>query len=172
MSAFEKGQYVVTTRSGSGAWVQGYGRVAYDADTELKITSIRNSGHLNVRHANGRGRAFVISPEIVRPVPRMIGEIPEGGIAPEDPRIAWLFEDASRMADRLGLCRDYDRLCEALGIPGRIRTFTISILSADGIEVTAKVQARSKRLAEMRVREQVTPASPAPRILEASRADA
>lgn len=170
MSAFEKGQYVVSKRGGSGSLAQGYGRVSYSAGAELLITSVRRSGYLNVRHAGG-GRVFVIGTSEVRSVPRMIGEIPDGGIAPEDPRIAWLFEDAGRMADRLGLCRDYDRLCDALGIPGRVRKFTISILAADGIEVTAKVEARSKRLAEMRVREQIAPAAQHPLILEASRAD-
>lgn len=171
MATYAKGEYVVAKRSGSGALAQGYGRVSYDAGAELEITSIRRSGALNVRHAGGRGRVFVVGADAVRPVPRMIGEIPEGGIAPEDQRIAWLFEDAGRMADRLGLCKDYDRLCDALGIPGRVRSFTISVFSAEGIEVTAKVQARSKRLAEIQVREQLTrTATAGPIALEAARA--
>lgn len=159
MTTYEKGEYVVAKRGGSGALVRDYGRVSYSAVAELEITSIRSSGQLNVRHAGG-GRVFVISVDAVRPVPRMIGEIPEGGISPEDPRIAWLFEDAGRMADRLGLCRDYDRLCDELGIPGRVRTWNITVMSAAGIEVTAKVEARSRRLAEQRVREQLMPAAP------------
>lgn len=78
-----------------------------------------------------------------------------------------VFEDAARMADRLGLCADFDRICDAIGAPGRVRTFSISVMSGEGIEVTAKVEARSRRLAEQRVREQLTPA--APLALEASR---
>jgi hypothetical protein len=170
MSAYEKGEYVVTHKSGSGVLARGYGRVSYRAGEEVVITSIMSHGRLlNVRSAGG-GPVFRIPGSEVRPVPRMIGEIPEGGITPEDPRIAWLFEDAGRMADRLGLCKDYDRLCDALGIPGRLRTFTITILSTDGIEVTAKVQARSKRLAEIQVREQLgRTVATSPLVLEASR---
>ncbi|WP_091232538.1 hypothetical protein [Microbacterium sp. 3J1] len=170
MATYARGEYVVAKRSGSGALYQGYGRVSYDAGAELEITSIRSSGMLNVRHAGG-GRVFVVGADAVRPVPRLIGQIPEGGIAPEDPRVAWVFEDAGRMADRLGLCKDYDRLCDALGIPGRVRSFTISVFSAEGIEVTAKVQARSKRLAEIQVREQLSrTAAAGPIALEAARA--
>lgn len=170
MNEYEKGQYVVAKAAGTASLVRGYGHASYRAGEELLITSTSRD-FLNVRSAGG-GSVFRLTRDRVRPVPRMIGEIPEGGIAPEDPRIAWIFEDAGRMADRLGLCRDYDRLCEAVGIPGRVRTFAISIMSGDGLEVTAKVEARSRRLAEMRVREQVMPSAQRPLILEASRADA
>ena len=165
MSAFEKGQYVVATKDGSGYRARGNGRVSYRAGEELQITSVY-SHTLNVRAAGG-GPVFQITADRVRPVPRMIGVIPDGGISPEDPRIAWLFEDAARMADRLGLCADFDRICDALGAPGRLRTFNITVMSGAGIEVTAKVEARSRRLAEQRVREQLVPA--APLALEASR---
>lgn len=159
MTVHQKGDYVAAVGNGSGSLAQGYGRVSYSYGDELLVTSIRAGGHLNVRHAGG-GRVFSIAASRVRRIPRMIGEIPEGGIAPEDPRISWLFEDAARMADRLGLCKDFDRICDALGVPGRIRTFNITVMSAAGIEVTAKVQARSRRLAEQRVREQLMPAAP------------
>lgn len=158
MTTYDKGDYVIAVKDGSAYRARGSGRITYRAGEELEITSVYAT-HLNVRAAGG-GAVFQIPTHLVRPVPRMIGEIPEGGITPEDPRLAWLFEDASRMADRLGLCSDYDRLCDALGIPGRMRTFSITVMSGNGIEVTAKVQARSRRLAEQRVREQLAPSAP------------
>ncbi|MEV4735538.1 MULTISPECIES: hypothetical protein [unclassified Microbacterium] len=174
MNDYKKGDTVVVTRDGYGHYASGGGGAGYVVGEELVITSTRSiaSGYLNVRPAPpGDGMVFRIPTDRVRPVPRMIGEIPAGGISPEDPRIAWLFEDAGRMADRLGLCADYDRLCDALGIPGRVRTFTVSLLSGDGITVTAKVEARSKRLAEQRVRERLSGGTEtaAPLVLEASR---
>lgn len=165
MSAYTKGQYVVAVKDGSGYRARGTGRVSYRSGQELEITSVYSNA-LNVRAAGG-GPVFQIPTDRVRRVTRMIGEIPDGGISPEDPRIAWLFEDAARMADRLGICADFDRICDAIGAPGRVRTFSISVMSGEGIEVTAKVEARSRRLAEQRVREQLTPA--APLALEASR---
>lgn len=164
--SIEKGDYVVTVGSGIGHTVQGYGRVSFREGEELLVTSARYPDRLNVRAASG-GRVFSVPRSRVRPVPRMVGEVPEGGIPPEHPGLAWLFEDAARMAERLGLCADYDRICDALGIPGRVRTFNITLVSAAGIKVTAQVEARSQRLAEQRVREQLTPT--APRELVASR---
>lgn len=173
MSAYKKGDTVVVAHKGFGYFVSGGGGSYYDIGDELLVTSTRSAGYLNVRPAPpADGLVFKIPTESVRRVARMIGEVPEGGIAAEDPRIAWIFEDAGRMADRLGLCGDFDRLCDAVGLPGRVRTFAIPIMSSDGIAVTAKVEARSRRLAEIRVREQVMPSAQRPLILEASRADA
>lgn len=158
MSDYEKGDYVVTTQRGTGERVSSYGRMSYDAGEELEITVVY-ADRLNVRSLSG-GPVFRIPRERVRAVPRMVGEVPAGGIPPEHPGLAWLFEDAERMAKRLDLCADYDRICDALGIPGRMRTFTITLVSADGLKVTAEVEARSKRLAEQRVREQFAPTPP------------
>ncbi|MFJ4174019.1 hypothetical protein [Microbacterium sp. NPDC089696] len=173
MSGYSKGDTLLVTRDGFGDYATGRGGVYYAEGDEVLVTSTRSQlhGYLNVRPAPpANGLVFRIPTDRVRPVPRMIGEIPAGGISAEDPRIAWLFEDAGRMADRLGLCADYDRLCDALGIPGRIRTFTVSLLSGDGITVTAKVEARSRRLAEQRVRERLGGGTDAaPLVLEASR---
>lgn len=149
---YQKGDYVTTIARGSGSRVRGYGAVAYAEGEELEITS-QSADYLNVRKGSD-GYVFRISRSKVRPVKRMIGERPEDGIEVDDPRVAWIFEDAGRLADRLGLCRDYDRLCDALGAPGRIRPFTIKLVVSDGMEITAKVDARSKRLAEQAVREQ------------------
>jgi hypothetical protein len=169
---YAKGDTVVVTRSGFGHYASGGGGVPYSKGEELLITSTRSQagGYLNVRSAPpAGGLVFRIPTDRVQRVARMIGEVPAGGIPAEHPGLDWLWEDAGRMADRLDLCEDYDRLCDALGIPGRVRTFSISLLSADGITVTAKVDARSKKLAEQRVRERLG-AGPesAPLALEAS----
>lgn len=158
MSTFDKGDYVVTTEDGSGQCVSARGRVSYRADDELEVTAIY-ADHLNVRLSGG-GSVFRISPSRVRKQTRSIGEVPSGALSPEHPGIAWLFDDAARMADRLGLCDDYDRLCDALNIPGRVRTFTVDVFTGEGIKVTAKVDARSRRLAEQRVFQQLKPAEP------------
>lgn len=153
MTHFDRGDYVVAVSSGAGQRVRGYGSIGYSAGEELEVTS-QSAEYLNVRKGSD-GYVFRVLRSKVRPVTRRIGEVPEGGIDPDDPRVAWIFEDAGRLADRLGLCKDYDRLCDALGAPGRVRTFTIKLVSADGIEITAKVDARSKRQAEQKLREQV-----------------
>jgi hypothetical protein len=145
----EKGDYVVAIAAGSGAFAQGYGYVSYKAGEELKVTS-KGKSFLNVQRGRG-GRTFRVGYNQVRPVARRIGEVPEGAIAADDPRIAWLFEDAARLADRLGFCGEFDQLADALGAPGRIRTFSIVFEPADGVKLTAKVEARSRRLAEQRI---------------------
>lgn len=171
MSTYEKGDTVVVTADGWGHFASGGGGTTYSAGEELLVTSARGAGYLNVRPAPpASGLVFKIPTSRVRPVPRMIGEVPAGSIPADHPGLEWLFEDAARMADRLGLCADYDRLCDALGIPGRVRTFTVSLLSEDGLTVTAKVEARSKALAQQKVRDRLAGTGSEPLALEATRA--
>jgi len=152
---FANGDFVIAAASGTAPWARGYGRAAYNAGDELLITSRAARTTLNVKRF-GKGSVFTIPRDKVRSASRQVGEIPEGSIAPDDPRIAWLFEDAGRLAERLGLCRDYDRLCDALGAPGRVRTFTMKFAdSENGVEITAKVQARSRKQAETILRGQI-----------------
>lgn len=151
MTDYEKGEYVRTVGSGTGRQMRGYGYIQYTKGDELVITSITPHG-LRVRKASG-GNVFVIARANVERYTRQLGEVPEGGILPDDPRVAWIFEDAGRLADRLGYCRVYDRIVNELGVPGRERTFTIKMEVAEGIEVVAKVDARSKRLAETKLRD-------------------
>lgn len=158
MSAFSKGDYVTAIDDGTGPCVGASGRVTYRADDELEVTAIY-SDHLNVRKASG-GNVFRVSATGVRKQTRQLGETPDGALSPDHPGIAWLFEDAARLADRLGLCGDYDRLCDALDIPGRVRTFTVDVFTGDGLKVTAKVEARSRRLAQQRVFGQMQGAVP------------
>lgn len=157
MSTFSKGEYVIAAAQGYGSRMRGYGSINFAAGDELHITSVSGE-YLNVRKPGGL--VFRIHRSKVTKQERPLGEIPEGGISPDDPRIQWLFEDAGRMANRLGLCKDYDRMCEALGVPGRVRNFTVKVAVADGIEITAKVQARSKVQAERRIIEQFTQVQP------------
>lgn len=158
MSAVAKGDYVTAIEDGAGPCVGANVRVTYRADEELVVTAIY-SDHLNVRKASG-GNVFRVSATRVRKQTRTLGEIPDGALSPDHPGIAWLFEDAARLADRLGLCNDYDRLCDALDIPGRVRTFTVDVFTGDGIKVTARVEARSRRLAQQRVFGQMQGAVP------------
>jgi len=81
------------------------------------------------------------------PRPRRIGEAPEGAISVDDPRIAWIWEDAARVATKSGHCSEYDKLCDELGAPGRERSFTVK-RNVNGFDVSKKFKARSKKLAE------------------------
>lgn len=81
------------------------------------------------------------------PRPRQIGEAPEGGISIDDPRIAWIWEDAAKVATKARHCAEYDRLCDELGAPGRERNFTVK-RTVNGFEVSKKFKATSKKHAE------------------------
>lgn len=81
------------------------------------------------------------------PKPRKLGEVPEGMIATDDPRIAWIWEDAGKYATRVNHCSEYDKICDAIGIPGRIRSFTIK-KEIKGFTISRKYDARSKKEAE------------------------
>ena len=73
--------------------------------------------------------------------------VPEGSIAPNDERLSYLWDRASAIADRRGLRQEYDSICEELGIPGRVRSFTVKV-SRNGIDLSAKVKARSQKEAD------------------------
>ena len=73
--------------------------------------------------------------------------VPEGSIAPDDERLSYLWERASAIAERRGLCGEYDSMCDELGIPGRLRTFTVKV-SRNGIDLSAKVKARRQKEAD------------------------
>ena len=50
-------------------------------------------------------------------------------------------------SERRGLCEKYDSICEELGIPSRVRSFTVKV-SRNGIDLSAKVKARSQKEAD------------------------
>lgn len=164
MSSYKKGDYVRAVSGGSGRRVRDYYNYSfYQAGEELIITSV-TSTHLNVRKANNKGPVFRIDYQKVERFGRGLGVVPEGSMAADDPRIAWLFEDAQRLADRLGLCNDFDRIAEALGVPGRVRNFSLKLTVSEGIEITAKVEARSKKLAEQMVLERFSGTAVQPKL--------
>lgn len=80
-------------------------------------------------------------------MPRKLGEVPEGMISPDDPRLAWLWEDAAAVANRANHCSEYDKLCDQLNIPGREREFTVTRKLGE-MRATFKTKARSRRAAE------------------------
>jgi hypothetical protein len=91
-----------------------------------------------------------LAPAIVdpnAPKPRAIGEVPEGAISPDDPGLAWFWEDAEKLARKQNYCSQYDTLTAALGAPGRKRNFHVSVEIAEGIDSEFTVKARSKKLA-------------------------
>lgn len=157
MSSFKKGTYVTTVGAGSGRLVQGYGSISYVRGEELIVTSITSTG-VNVKKSNG-GRVFRVAFNAIENPARAVGEVPAGGIAADDPRIAWIFEDAQRLADRLGLCRDFDRIAEAVGVPGRVRVYTVKLGVGEGLEITAKVEARSRPQAQQMILERFSAGS-------------
>jgi hypothetical protein len=141
----EKGTVVRVTQGpfrDGGFRFRGYGedRYGYVAEYTLNATAadLEDNG------------IFVLDPNA--PKPRKLGEAPEAAISPDDPRIAWLWEDAAKLANRMGHCSTYDSMCDKLGIPGRERDFTVSH-EVNGITGTFKVKARSQKLAEAQVAE-------------------
>ena len=77
--------------------------------------------------------------------------VPEGSIAPDDERLSYLWERASAIAERRGLCADYDYICDELGIPGRLRTFAVE-LKKNNLDLTIKLKARSYKEADFLAR--------------------
>jgi hypothetical protein len=150
---WEKGDIVVASQSARVPYASSGSRLLLPGE-ELRITSVRDGAYgCKPIVPQGQLSYVVIVPESYLEKPtRMLGEVPEGGLDPEDPRIAWIFEDAAKLADRLGLCRDYDRLADQLGIPGRVRDFKITFDGAEqGVTLTATIKARSRRQAEARL---------------------
>lgn len=90
-----------------------------------------------------------------RPKPRKIGEVPEGGIAADDPRLNWLWEDAATLAKQQGYCGHYDRLTNELGIPGRPRSFKVTG-KVGSLSVSGNYTARSRDEAEAMLRAEMT----------------
>lgn len=142
-----------------------------DADTlgtvqEVKTNKVRVTldGKTHIQYGELRNKFFWIEKDLLAPtdgpLPRQLGEVPEDGISPKDPRIQWLWEDAAKLAKRKGYCAQYDALTSALGIPGRPRNFKVSIVLADGITASATQRARTKEEAEELVREKLQGAVP------------
>lgn len=164
MNGIIKGEVVIATATdyGTGVRPDYRGQPVHEwvrEGEELEVTATGNKVFINVRRAGGSGPVFRWRREHVKQV-RQVGVAPEGAILPDDPRLMWLWEDAARLADRFGFCKEFDRLAEALGAPGREREFRIPMIDEDGIRITATVTARSRRLATQRIRERITSSTP------------
>lgn len=156
MTAITKGASVRALKNGHGS-IPGGGIATYRRGDELQVNRVRQDGLLKVKHLRDdrHGAEFLIATENVEGPLRPLGEVPPGGISADDPGLDWLWEDAERVANISGFCAEYDRLLKALDLPGRLRTHTVRMASADGIEIVAKVKARSLRLAEEKLRQQL-----------------
>lgn len=131
------------------------GNVTLAIDDELEITAQARSVFatwVNVRKDGGP--VIRLDRDSIRPLDlatyRPIGTVPAGAISPDDPGLAWLWQDAARLADKLGHCSTYDTMCDQLGIPGREREFEVRVEDGD-VVISAKVMATSRPLAEKKL---------------------
>jgi hypothetical protein len=168
---FQVGQMVTLESETHLYTAAGNGPYTLSADTPYEITQVSTNkvkieAWVDLHWGGQRDYKFWIVPDNLKPADpdthvRKLGEVPEGGIAPDDPRLAWLWEDAAKFAQKKGYCGQYDALTSALGIPGREREFKITTTVA-GLEIKTSIRARSKQEAEEKVR--VALASPAPEV--------
>lgn len=96
--------------------------------------------------------------------PRMLGEKPEVEyegwgpvISQHDPRIAWLYEDIEAYASTDdSVKRAWRTLCEALDIPGVVRTFRIEVEEGVNITISARSNAEAKSRSEALLKKAAT----------------
>lgn len=151
----EVGMTVSFVKEGVYPAVQGSNWREVKAGEEFVISRKIEGGILWLRNIRGSsyGPSLRANFREVRIQSRPIGQAPEGAVDAFDPRVAWIFEDAARMATRLGMCSDFDRLLDALGWPGRERDISLTYSDPEaGIRLTAVVRARSRREAQARLR--------------------
>lgn len=158
MSGLAKGATVRILKAGSKPGFNGGDPDYMKKDEEVEVLRVFKNGSIKARSTvgGGVGNRIVLlqSGDFSEPL-RPLGQVPEGGIPADDPRLDWLWEDAERVADMSGFCTEYEKLLRMLNLPGRLRTHTVKMASADGIEIVARVKARSQRQAEQRLREQM-----------------
>lgn len=157
MTTLTKGATVRVLKAGTAPGA-GSGRSEWmKKDEEVEVRHVYKDGSIKVRSTlYGSRREVVLQPGNFSAPLRPLGQMPEGAISPDDPGLDWLWEDAQRVADMSGFCTEYDRLLNVLKVPGRLRMRTVRIASADGIEIQAKIMARSQRQAEQRLRDQLS----------------
>lgn len=178
MTDFVKGQTVTFARDTRADSASGYGNRMFTKGQTGRVTAVRrvtitisipnpstwsstkrvsfNVPRDSLRASNGEqwDAAAVKAAIAAKPKPRKLGETPEGMIAPDDPRLAWLWEDAAKYADKSGYCSYYDRISNELGIPGRERKIQVTV-KVNGLDVTTTVTARSTAQAEAIVHEKL-----------------
>lgn len=81
--------------------------------------------------------------------PRKPGEKPVGEefIGQDHPGIQWLWDDLAKYAEDANWCKQYDKLAEAVNIPGRLQPFKLT-RKLGALSVSATIKARSKSEAE------------------------
>lgn len=159
MTGFEKGDEVRLLADKYSTPIGTWRSVALKEGAVGEVT-VANTYKLSVRFPDGgvyggEGSHWVDKEEVEhvdpdQPKARKLGDVPEGMISPDDPGLAWLWEDAAKLAKQKQYCSQYDVLTGVLGIPGRERTFTVKT-TIGGLEVSTKVKAKSKKLAEAQV---------------------
>ena len=153
---YERGEEVTVTSTTRGWRVRGRGESSFKKGERLEVVRAAAGRRLTVRRPGGY--VYSIDARVVAPVDRplrFLGDAPAGDISLDDPKLDWFWRDAAKAADLSGHCREYERLCEILGIPGRSRLFEVSIPVAQGIDLRGKVTARSRPEAERMLLDQV-----------------
>jgi len=161
------GDRVVLNRRYHGRYIGGYGYATLEEGTVGYVSHVSSSGNsIYFRTARPNHMSWEseevsvpVSPSDVTVIdpddpnykePRKLGEIPEddpNAISPSHPGLRWFWEDAAKLATKMGHCATYDTMCDQLGVPGRERDFTVK-LTINGIEVSSKVKAHSQKEAD------------------------
>lgn len=74
----------------------------------------------------------------------------EGDILPDDPRIQWLWRQIADKAEKAGWCATYDEVTDEFNIPGRERTFSVTLHNA-GLDINTTVKAHNPKMAKEKV---------------------
>ena len=167
MVDFQKGATVIFAKRTDGISPSGWrGSKRFEKGTTVTVTMVRRNV-ITVRGLNparnSYGEPDYLSFNVPRdsleapngeawseedkPKIRPVGQVPEGSIAPDDPRIAWIWEDAARVAKSSGHCWEYDQLVDRLGGIGRERNIEVTI-KVGGISIKSTVKARSAKEAK------------------------
>jgi hypothetical protein len=112
-----------------------------------QVATVTRVGTVKVAVRSGGHSVWVYMDELELSTTRELGTVPEGGISPDDPGLAWLWEDAAQAAEYAGFCAAYDNLCDLLGVPGRMRKFKVE-REIEGITATFSLEAHSRTEAE------------------------
>lgn len=157
-----KGDLVQLNQSYVEYSLNGRGRVEFNPSQPYEVRRVETS-KVVLRHGARNASAWVplslLNPgtpaDPNAPRPRQLGETPEGDhVAITDPRIAWIWDDAAKVADKHGYCSTYDTLAEELGAPGREKNYKVWA-TVNGLKARIEVKARSKKLAEALVAEKL-----------------
>lgn len=73
-----------------------------------------------------------------------------------DPRLTDILDRAHTLADSLNLCDDYDRILEELGIPPRIREWTVTHYTTVTLTINTYVDAPTAEEAERAAEHRIT----------------